>query len=86
MQGWAAASVLLLAVAALSKGLGFIREILIANYYGASGLVDAFSVAYSVPLLAAGGISFAFSVALVRGITRCLRQRDKRRPIVYWLV
>jgi len=65
VQGWAAASVLLLAVAALSKGLGFIREILIANYYGASGLVDAFSVAYSVPLLAAGGISFAFSVALV---------------------
>lgn len=86
MQGWAAASVLLLAVAALSKGLGFIREILIANYYGASGLVDAFSVAYSVPLLAAGGISFAFSVALVPRYHQVLAAKDKRRPIVYWLV
>jgi len=65
LQGWAAASVLLLAVAVVSKGLGFVREILVANYYGASGLVDAFSIAYSVPLLAAGGISFAFSMALL---------------------
>ncbi len=65
VQGWAAASALLLAVAVVSKGLGFVREILVANYYGASGSVDAFSIAYSVPLLAAGGISFAFSLALL---------------------
>lgn len=65
MQGWAAASILLFAVAVLSKGLGFLREILIANYFGASGAVDAFSVAYAIPLFAAGGIGFAFSMALI---------------------
>lgn len=65
VQGWAAASAVLLVVAALSKGLGFFREVLIANYFGASGAVDAFSVGYTVPLLAAGGIGFAFSMALI---------------------
>lgn len=77
VQGWAAASALLVAVAALSKGLGFIREILIANYYGASGLVDAFSVAYSVPLLAAGGISFAFSMALLPKYHQVLKAKGQ---------
>lgn len=65
VQGWVAASALLLAVAALSKGFGFFREVLIANYFGASGVVDAFSIAYAIPLLAAGGIGFAFSMALI---------------------
>lgn len=62
---WAAASVLLMAVAVLSKGLGFLREILTANYFGASGAVDAFSVAYAIPLFAAGGLGFAFSMTLI---------------------
>lgn len=31
----------------------------------ASGAVDAFSVAYAIPLFAAGGIGFAFSMALI---------------------
>jgi putative peptidoglycan lipid II flippase len=66
-----------MAVAATSKGLGFFREILIANYYGASGLVDAFSVAYSVPLLAAGGISFAFSMALLPRYHHVLAAKGK---------
>jgi putative peptidoglycan lipid II flippase len=64
-QGWVSASLILVAVAMASKGLGFIREVLIANYFGVSAQVDAFMVAMSLPMLIGGGIGLAFSTALV---------------------
>lgn len=48
-----------------SRILGFIRDILIANYFGAAGLTDAFFVAFRIPnlfrrLLGEGALSAAF--------------------------
>ena len=64
-QTWISASLILVFVALASKGVGFVREILVANYFGASSQIDAFMVALSLPMLIGGGIGFALSNALV---------------------
>lgn len=56
----------ILAITALtlvSKVLGFIREMLIAYFFGATALVDAFVVANNIYALTVGIIGHAFSVA-----------------------
>ena len=78
-QTWISASIILVAAAAISKGLGFGREILIANYFGATGSVDAFAVAYSVPLFVAGGIGFTLSTAIVPGYHRIRASEGPQR-------
>lgn len=70
VQGGASAAALLLTVAGASKGLGFLRELLLASYLGASGQVDAYAVAYAIPLFLAGGVGYAFSTALIPGYHR----------------
>ncbi len=64
-QSWTSASLLLVLVALVSKGIGFFRDILVAKYFGASLQVDAFMVALSLPMLVLGGLGFALSTALV---------------------
>ncbi|WHZ13176.1 MAG: hypothetical protein OJF52_000008 [Nitrospira sp.] len=66
-QGWASASAILLGVTGASKGLGLFRELLLASYLGASGQVDAYAVAYAVPLFLGGGIGYAFSTTIIPG-------------------
>ncbi len=49
----------------ISRVLGLVRELLIARFFGASGMTDAFYVAYRIPnllrdLFAEGGFSAAF--------------------------
>ena len=48
-----------------SRILGLVRELLLASYFGASGMTDAFFVAYRIPnllrdLFAEGAFSAAF--------------------------
>ncbi|MFX0197388.1 MAG: murein biosynthesis integral membrane protein MurJ [Candidatus Hodarchaeota archaeon] len=64
-QTWVSASIILVFVALASKGVGFVREILVAKYFGAGSQVDAFMVALSLPMLVGGGMGFALSTALV---------------------
>src|SRR6266849_9239779 len=72
VQGWVSASFILLSVALASKGLGFVREVLVAKYFGVSGQVDAFMVAMSLPMMIGGGIGIAFSTALVPAYQKVL--------------
>lgn len=64
-QSWVSASFILVSVALVSKGMGIVREILVAKYFGTSHDVDAFMVALSLPMLIAGASGFALSTALV---------------------
>lgn len=64
-QTWISATFLLIFAALVSKGLGFIREILIARNFGISSDVDAYLVALSIPSLIGGTIGSAFSVSIV---------------------
>ncbi len=84
VQSWASASMLLIAVALLSKGLGFFRELLSAKYFGVSGDVDAFIVALSIALLANSGIGIALSTMLIPSVHNL--QRDAREEAAAWFI
>ncbi|MGH8545161.1 MAG: murein biosynthesis integral membrane protein MurJ [Gammaproteobacteria bacterium] len=58
------ATLVLVSATVLSKLLGFLRELLVANYFGASAAVDAFTVGLSLATLL-GGIGFALSTAFI---------------------
>lgn len=47
----------------ISKFLGFIREMVLANYYGTSFIVDAYMMANAVPAVIFGGFFVAISTA-----------------------
>lgn len=67
VQSWTSASAMLVGVTGASKALGFFRELLLASYLGASGQVDAYAVAYAIPLFLIGGVGYAFSTGIVPG-------------------
>lgn len=56
-------AVVVAVIAVLSKGFGFVRELLIAYFFGASSLVDAYRVGETVNSLGAGLVSSSFDVA-----------------------
>lgn len=75
-QTWISATFLLIFAALVSKGLGFIREILIAQNFGISGDVDAYLVALSIPALIGGTIGSAVSVSIVPLYHKYLNRGD----------
>lgn len=59
---------IIMAVTIVSKLIGFIRDIVIANYYGASMVSDAYYYAYQIPalsLILLGGVGGPFHSATV---------------------
>lgn len=48
------AAIIIAVITFISKFIGYVREILIANYFGASGVVDAFLVASIIPSMILG--------------------------------
>ncbi|MDR4481286.1 MAG: lipid II flippase MurJ [Nitrospira sp.] len=82
VQSWTSASVMLVGVTGASKALGFFRELLLASYLGASGQVDAYAVAYSIPLFLIGGVGYGFSTSIVPGyhqkVAECGREAGTR--------
>lgn len=63
----------------LSKGIGFLREVVIANYFGAGIPKDAYAIAYILPAMALilfGGLNGPFHTSTLAAITRL--QADNR--------
>ena len=54
------AAVLISVLALISKFIGFFREVLIANYFGATGQTDAFVVAMLIPGSILGSLPVVF--------------------------
>ncbi len=63
-QTWVTATFILVFTTLLSKGLGVLRDALVARYFGATAQVDAFMIAVTLPGLV-GGIGFALSTAFI---------------------
>jgi putative peptidoglycan lipid II flippase len=68
----------------LSRMLGFLRDVVLANYIGATGLSDAFFVAFRIPnllreLFAEGSISSAFVPVLTE--VRTLHGEDEVKKV-----
>jgi len=59
------AAVLISVLALISKFIGFFREVLIANYFGATGQTDAFVVAMLIPGSILGLFAGGFSTLVI---------------------
>lgn len=65
MRGAAHTFLLMAALTLISKFLGFIREMIIANYYGTSYIVDSYVMAIAIPSIIFGGIFGAVGTAFM---------------------
>lgn len=61
-----------------SKVFGFLREVIIASYYGTTLSTDAFFVAQNIPTIAFAAIGAAISVAVIPIYTKLLK-KDKEK-------
>ena len=72
---------LIAVVTIVSKLIGFVRDIIIANYYGASLVSDAYYYAYQIPslsLILLGGVGGPFhsaTVAIFSKLIPCLKDK-----------
>lgn len=77
-QTWISATLVLIAATLLSKLLGFVRDLLVARYFGATAAVDAFMVAVTAPTLL-GSAGFALSTAFIPRYRSVLAHGDALR-------
>ena len=76
---------LIAVVTVISKLVGFLRDIVVANYYGASLASDAYFYAYQFPALAVtllGGIGGPFHSATVAVFTKLIPNLKEKPPEV----
>ncbi|MBE7706290.1 MAG: murein biosynthesis integral membrane protein MurJ [Cyanobacteria bacterium SIG30] len=65
----------------LSKIFGFLRDVVVANFYGASMVSDAYFYAYQLPALAVvilGGVGGPFHSATVAVFSKLIKDFDKK--------
>ena len=76
----------------LSRLLGLVREIVAANYFGARGQINAFTVAFQIPNLVRALVAdAALSSAFVPVFSELLEKGDRKRAwrvasSVFWLM
>lgn len=76
----AAQTALIMAILTLlSKGFGFIREMIMANYYGTSYITDAYVMAIAIPGIIFGGVLTAVSVAYMPLLSSTIEQQGERK-------
>ncbi len=76
---------LIAVVTVVSKLVGFLRDVIVANYYGASTVSDAYFYAYQFPALAItllGGIGGPFHSATVAVFTKIVPNLNEKPPEV----
>lgn len=62
----------------ISKVLGFIRELIMANFYGASYIVDAYVMAIAIPGIIFGGIFGAIATAYTPTFSKIKERHGER--------
>lgn len=74
---------LIMVVTIVSKLIGFVRDIVIANYYGASMVSDAYYYAYQIPalsLILLGGVGGPFHSATVAIFSKLIPSLKEKPP------
>src|SRR5829696_6096782 len=67
---------------ALSRIAGLVREALAAGYFGISGAVSAFTIAFQIPNLVRALVAdTALEGAIVPVMTEALQREDRRRAV-----
>ena len=62
----------------VSKILGFVREMVIARFYGATAATDAFNIAFNIPGLILAGLGGAIATTFIPAFTRKAEQEGKQ--------
>lgn len=62
----------------ISKGFGFIRETVMANFFGAGYITDAYIMAQSIPTILLGGIFLAVSTAYMPLFSQVSEQKGNK--------
>ena len=73
------AGLLLTVVNLFSKLLGFLRDILISNYYGSTATTDAFFLAFSIPTILIGIFTASTDSAIIPQYSRILQSSSNGR-------
>ena len=74
---------IIMVVTIISKLIGFVRDIIIANYYGASMVSDAYYYAYQIPslsLILLGGVGGPFHSATVAIFSKLIPNLKEKPP------
>lgn len=74
---------IIIVITILSKLIGFVRDIVVANYYGASLVSDAYYYAYQIPslsLILLGGVGGPFHSATVAIFSKIIPSLEEKPP------
>lgn len=77
-RGLAKAATVIMAATLIGRFVGFIREMVIANQFGATLETDAYVIAYTVPSMVAMALAGAFNAAFLPVFNDYLVNRDKQ--------
>lgn len=66
-----------------SKILGFVRELVIASYYGASGAMDAFNIANEVPGILLSGLGTAITTTFIPAYSKKVEETSVPEALEY---
>ena len=76
-ESTAAAAMAIVFFTLLSKGIGFLREMVIAGFFGTSYIVDAFVMAQSIPGMLLGGIFASLGSAYMPTFSEIVEKKGK---------
>ncbi|MDR0874779.1 MAG: murein biosynthesis integral membrane protein MurJ [Clostridiales Family XIII bacterium] len=77
MKSSAAITLVMMALTLSSKCIGFVREILMASYFGTSYVVDAYVMASNIPFFIFGGLLGALATAFIPTYSKIHEEEGK---------
>ena len=80
-QTVAEATVIIVIITFLSKVIGYIRNVLVANYFGASAQTDAFFVALLIPSMLLGIIAGGLHLVVIPLFTEKRKENPENAKI-----
>lgn len=72
---------LLMLVSVLSKAFGFLREIVLAYFYGASGISDAYLISSTIPTVIFAFLATALATSYIPLYTQIQKERGKEQAL-----
>jgi putative peptidoglycan lipid II flippase len=76
-------TVILMAINLLAKFFGFLREVLLAQFYGASNVTDAYIIANNIPTVLFSAIGVALSTTFIPMYARIRENEGERRAKIF---
>lgn len=65
------------ALSAIAKGAGFVKELCVAQFFGAGDALDAYLIAFLIPSFAINVAAYSFNVALIPPFIRARNQQGR---------